>query len=740
MFYMDMLSKNSKEIVQKAASIAAVFGNTMTGTEHILLAIVSENSALSVILRKNGVDYSIVEKEIKNKNDKSINMSPDSCVFTADALQCMNVASAIAKSQKKIKIAPVHIFYAMVKDKSNPAYEIMQKTGANIYRIIIELTANLPDEAKYELCEMILDNETLFPNLFKYGKELTDLSFIDKKDPLIGRSNEIEYIIQILSRRTKNNPCLIGDAGVGKTAIVEGVAEMVVKGNVPECLKNKRIFSLDLTSLISGARYRGDFEQRIKNCIDEAKSDGNIILFIDELHNIVGTGSSEGSLDAANIMKPELARGEIQVIGATTFDEYSRTIEKDSALERRFQPVKVSEPSVEETIEILTGIRECYEEFHKTAVSSNIIRCAVNTSVRYISDRFLPDKAIDVLDEACALSKFKSKNSVDEDDVYSVISRKTGIPAGNIISDNYLRISGLEQNLNNTIIGQESAVKKVTEAVYRSIAGLRDIDRPAASFLFIGPEGVGKTGLAKSIAEFLFGTKESMIKLDMSEYMEKNSVSRLIGAPPGYVGYDDRNNNLCEKVRRSPYSLILFDRIEKAHSEVLNILLQVLDEGVLTDYSMRKVSFRNCIIIMTSNVGAEGILGKNALGFEVDSANNKDEHVISALKNHFTPGFINRINDIIIFRSLTQKSLIRISEAELEKFRLRAREIGVELTFSKSLVKAVASVKDTEKYGVESIRRRVRELIENDLAKKIINAELRKGDSVHIDYDGGYEK
>ena len=617
-------------------------------------------------------------------------------------------------------------------------------------------------EVQAELLEAIKPKLSQLPNLFRYGKNLTDISLIRKNDPLIGRKNEIERVLQVLSRRNKNNPCLIGEAGVGKTAIVEGVAELFVRNLVPDSLKNKFIFALDFTSLLSGAKYRGDFEERVKACLDEAVNAGNIILFIDEIHTIVGAGAAEGAIDAANIMKPQLARGELQIIGATTFEEYRKTIEKDTALERRFQPVSVVEPSIENCIEIINGLKNNYETFHNVEISQEIISLSVNMSVRYISERFLPDKAIDVLDEACACAKIRystgyteylnmstaknrlsgirklANNSIRprvlKEDIISVVSMKTGIPLDKISIRDVHELNFLKMKLSERVIGHEDAINKITNAICRSKSGLRDANRPIASFLFAGSTGVGKTELAKALADCMYNSGNNLIRIDMSEYMEKHSVSKLIGAPPGYAGYDEQPSNLCERVRRNPYSLLLFDEIEKADIEVLNVLLQILDDGILTDSTMKKASFRNCIIIMTSNIGADQLSRKSLVGFTENPDSANEDYVLSRLREHFTPEFINRIDELVVFRPLIHDDLVKISRIALENLRLRAKSLGIELSYSPRVIETIACAKETEKYGARPIKRRVTELVENELAGMIIRSEIKNGDAIRIEF------
>ncbi len=762
----EKFTKKSLKIIDSAIKAASEMGHTYIGSEHILYAIVSDGSTEAAqVLSDCGIEKERLYSEIIHLVGRGTPSALNQRYFTTAVKKILECSYEIALSDNKKQSAPEHILISIIRDSSCSACTLMKKISGNLTGICTSLNNLTTTEIQEELYESLKPKASHLPNLFKYGKNMTDIAMVRKNDPLIGRKKEVERVLQVLSRRNKNNPCLIGEAGVGKTAIVEGVAELFVRNLVPDSLKNKFIFSLDFTSLLSGAKYRGDFEERIKACMDEAVNAGNIILFIDELHTIVGAGAAEGAIDAANIMKPQLARGELQIIGATTFEEYSKTIEKDSALERRFQPVHVKEPSIEKCIEIVKGVKCNYEAFHGVSISDNIIMQSVKMSVRYITERFLPDKAIDVLDEACACAKIRNTSGyirkesefirmnkqnvnlnnigkylenneniiVTEDDIQNVISLKTGIPLSRITVEEADRLNHLEEKLSEKVVGHRSAVKKVTEAICRAKSGLRDISRPTASFLFAGPTGVGKTELAKSLAELMFGTPDSMIRVDMSEYMEKHSSAKFIGAPPGYAGYDEKGNTICEKVRRNPYSLILFDEIEKADKEVLNLMLQILDDGVLTDSSMRKVSFRNCIIIMTSNVGAEAIANRTSLGFGENSDKADEGRVISIVKTHFTPEFINRIDDIIVFRTLEKHDLIKISEKALENLRKRARVLGIELTYSSEVIEAIALAKETDKYGARPINRRVTELIENELAQMIINSSVSGGEQIRVE-------
>lgn len=761
----DRFNRKSVKIIEDAVRLASELGHTYIGSEHILLAIAWDGSSKAAdILIDNGAAYDDIRRAIIDLVGQGAPSILNQRYFTTASRKILETACSIALKDKKKQALPEHILAALMKESSCSASTIIRKIGGDQTGICQSLNMIDSPEVISELYESLKPKAAHLPNLFRYGRNITDMSVVKKNDPLIGRSREIGRVMQVLARRTKNNPCLIGEAGVGKTAIVEGVAELFVRNLVPDSLKNRFIFSLDLTALLSGAKYRGDFEERIKACIEEAVNAGNIILFIDEIHTIVGAGAAEGAIDAANIMKPRLARGELQVIGATTFDEYKKTIEKDSALERRFQPVQISEPDKENCIRIINGLKSNYENFHQVEISSEIAEMAVDLSIRYVTDRCLPDKAIDLLDEACACAKIRrdsgvvtkdsdfiqlkdkdirlntlgkvlcggGKPKVTEDDLISVINLRTGIPLNRISVEEEKQLSALEGRLSRRVVGHQYAVSKVTDAVCRAKSGLRDGRRPMASFMFAGPTGVGKTELARALAECLFGSESSLIRIDMSEYMEKHSVSKLIGAPPGYAGYEDNGGNLCERVRRNPYSLILFDEIEKADMEVLNILLQILDDGVLTDSSMRRVSFRSCIIIMTTNIGAGKQSGGSALGFTGDSARAADESVQRCVREHFTPEFINRIDEIIVFRPLSGSDIEEISRMALEDLRARAEGIGIELTYTPEVIQAVALTADTEKYGARPIKRRVTELIETKLAHLIVTSQISHGDEAEI--------
>lgn len=766
----DKFTKKAAEIIEGAVDTASEMGHTYVGSEHILLSITRDGTTCAAeILIESGVAYDDLRRAIVELVGLGTPSILNHRYFTTATKRILDNACAIASGDKKKQASTEHILAAIIKESSCSACTVIKKAGGSMTSICGGLEMMTSAEVRGELYEAIKPKISHLPNLFRYGRNLTDISLIKKNDPLIGRMKEVERVLQVLSRRNKNNPCLIGEAGVGKTAIVEGVAELFVRNLVPDQLKNKFIFSLDLTSLLSGAKYRGDFEERIKACIDEAINAGNIILFIDEIHTIVGAGAAEGAIDAANIMKPQLARGELQIIGATTVEEYSRTIEKDSALERRFQAIQVNEPDAESCTEMIRGLKKRYETYHGVEIPDEMISLAVNTAVRYVSDRYLPDKAIDVIDEACACAKIRHNSGVRTrdsqfvdlrgknfsmnrlgrivngsekavvcaDDIMSVVSMKTGIPVNKVSMEDAVRLTFLEKSLSERVVGHSSAVRKVTNAVCRAKSGLRESGRPSASFLFAGPSGVGKTELAKALAECLFGSENDLIRVDMSEYMEKHSVSKLIGAPPGYAGYDDKNSSLCEKVRRNPYSLILFDEIEKADAEVLNIMLQVLDYGMLTDSTMRKVSFRNCMIIMTSNVGAEEIAGRSSLGFGSSENDADDNRVLEAVKSYFTPEFTGRIDEIIVFRSLEKDDLMQISRKALDDLKCRAKALGIDVSYSEDVIEAIAAAKETDRYGARPIKRRVTDLIENELAKMIISSRLKSGETVKIEAADG---
>ncbi len=764
----EKFTRKAIQIIEGAIDHASELGHTYVGSEHILLSLIDDDgSEASKMLSEIGISYELAQNEIINMVGRGTPSILNQRFFTTATKHILETAYTAAVNTEAKKASPEHILAAIIKESSCSACTVLKRIDADIPYLCEKLKGITDEEMNIKLYESLKPKPSQYPNLFRFGKNITDIAVINQNDPLIGRKNEVERVLQILSRRNKNNPCLIGEAGVGKTAIVEGVAAMFIRNLVPDNLKNKFIFSLDLTSMLSGAKYRGDFEERVKSCIEEACEAKNIILFIDEIHSIVGAGAAEGAIDAANIMKPQLARGQLQLIGATTFDEYRKTIEKDAALERRFQPVKVTEPDSRSCIEIIKGLRKNYEAFHDIKINDDIIRLSVELSKRYIADRFLPDKAIDLLDEACALAKIKNscqkiKNdtdlidmdgiklsnlkkvikspinySVTEDDLNTVISLKTGIPTSKISSHESEKLSRMKNVLSKRIIGHERAVEKVINAIYRAKVGLRDTNRPITSLLFAGPTGVGKTELSKTIAECLFDSENNLIRVDMSEYMEKHSVSKLIGAPPGYAGYDNNDINLCEKVRRNPYSLILFDEIEKAEKEVLNILLQILDYGMLTDSLMRKINFRNCMIIMTSNIGAEEIIRKSSLGFSENSHEKLENKVLEAVKKYFSAEFLNRIDEVVVFEPFEKNDLMKLSRLTLEDLKKRTDSIGINIEFTDRVIESLAAVNGTYQYGARQIKRKSVEMFENKLANMIISSEITKGDSIKLDVENG---
>ncbi len=737
----DKFAKRSVKIIEGAVAIASQMGHTFVGSEHLLLSIAKEgNSAAADILIDNGLTYDDLQSAVVRMIGKGTPSTLSSRYFTASVKRILENAASGGTIPKRRQATPENILSAVINDTSCTARKLIVSAGGDIRGICESLDVNfrLDDDELYSSCA---PKRSQFPHLFRYGRHITDSNVQAKRDPLIGREAEVQQVLMTLSRRTKNNPCLIGEAGVGKTAIVDGLAGLFISGDVPEALRNKYIFALDLTALISGAKYRGDFEERLRGCIEEASSSGNIILFIDEIHTIVGAGAAEGAIDAANIMKPQLARGELQVIGATTFDEYRKTIEKDKALERRFQPVTVNEPSVGECVEMIKGIRTAYEKYHNVIISDEAAEFSVRTSARFINDRFLPDKAIDTLDEACAAAAIRNRENcrkyeISCSDIAHVISLKTGIPESSITAFSDCRAAGIEKLLTQRITGHRDIIRKVAEAVYRSDSGLKDSRRPAASFLFAGPTGVGKTELAKALAEAAFGSSGSFIRIDMSEFMEKSSITKLIGAPPGYAGYSEGRSNLCEQVRRHPYSLVLFDEIEKADTEVLNLLLQILDEGVITDSEMHKISFRSCFIIMTSNIGADLVTGNSSMGFG-SSAETVNERVTERIRQYFSPEFINRIDEIAVFGKLNSCDLLGVTRNLLSDLKRRSENIGINVEYSEKTVEVFSRTKDTDRYGARPIRRRITDMIENKLAQMIVNREVTKGDSVRVDTSNG---
>ncbi|MGN0654585.1 MAG: ATP-dependent Clp protease ATP-binding subunit [Oscillospiraceae bacterium] len=753
MYRYDDFTRLANISLKKAFDIAGDFGHTYIGSEHILLGISSEGTA-KVILRSAG----LTEEKIKDKIEELVGrglktkLSPDCLTPTSGRI--LDEAVNIAEETGARLAGTEHILMAILKEKGSSAYGIIKDLGGGIPKMYSDCAdAFAADDSSSRTAIKL-------PNLCKFGKDMNVLAAKNRCDPVFARDKEIERVMQILSRRTKNNPCLVGEAGVGKTAIAEGIARLLARNNVPDILKGKHLFSLDIPSMVAGAKYRGDFEERIKSCIEEVASSENVILFIDEIHTIVGAGAAEGAIDAANILKPRLARGDIQIIGATTAEEYRRYIEKDAALERRFQPVEIEEPSEENAVRILKGVRECYEKHHKVNISDEAVTAAVSLSKRYINDRFLPDKAIDLIDEACSRKKLKSGSgffvkaadefdilkeaaernrnctksdeTVGEDDIAEIVAMKTGIPVSRLTEGETKRLFSLEENIRKRIIGQNNAVTAVCNAIRRSRTGLKDEKKPIGTFLFCGPTGVGKTELCKALAEALFNDENNVIHIDMTEFSESFSSSRLIGSPPGYVGFEN-GGQLTEKVRRKPYSVVLFDEIEKAHPDIFNLMLRILDEGVIEDSHGRKADFKNCVIIMTSNIGGDIVTGNKKIGFE-NYDNEREKAVLCEVRKRFSPEFVNRIDKIVVFDSLSEIELKKIASKLLGELSERAHKIGISLLFDDLAVSALCSSDETKKYGARALKREVAEKAENLISEKLINGEIKSGDEILLTF------
>ncbi len=786
-------TQSANNALNYSIEAAENMGHTYIGSEHILLGLLSDSRMVSAsVLGSKKVTLKKAEEQIKSVVGMGLptNLTPDD--ITPRCRKIIENALALGRNAPLGESGTQQLLTSLLREQQCAGCKILSSLGVGPYDINIETlnSSGMPDTKNGKSTEV---KKTV---LSKYGRDLTELAEKGDIDPVIGRSKEIKRVIEILCRRTKNNPCLLGEPGVGKTAVAEGLALEIAKGNVPELLKNKRIVSVDLTCMVAGTKYRGDFEERIKNIIDEVCKDGNVILFIDELHNIVGAGSAEGAVDAANILKPSLARGEIQVVGATTFDEYRKYIEKDAALERRFQTVSVDEPDRENTILMLQGLKEKYEKHHGVRINESAITSAVDLSIRYITDRFLPDKAIDLIDEASSRVKLKSftlpeslrrlenqlreisadkhkaiekqnfeeaaslrdrektttsllrietqkwrdrANSeikiVSEEQIADVVSAWTGVPVSQLTQEESCKLLYLEELLHKRIVGQGEAVNAVSKAVRRGRSAFKNPKRPIGSFLFLGPTGVGKTELTKALAECLFGSEQQIIRIDMSEYMEKHSVSRLVGSPPGYVGFDE-GGQLTEKVRRNPYSIILFDEIEKADSDVFNILLQIMEDGVLTDSNGRKADFKNSVVIMTSNIGAELISNnKNAMGFAGESGSAKRNERIKQLVNEeikkvFKPEFINRIDEVIIFEPLNENEIKEIARRMLEEIKDRSKNAGIEITFEESVIDEISRKGFDPVYGARPLRRAVTSLVEDALAEKYLTGDIKDKTSV----------
>lgn len=795
MFKFTGFTEKANKSLNAAVKAAEDLGHTYIGSEHILLGLLSDTSTVAgAVLAAHNITYADIEEELKRSIGVGVptELQPDD--FTPRSKNILETSVAFARQMGQQLVGTEHVLLAIAREGSCSATLLLSRAGVSMQDIVNDVSKALMGgtvNAGTDNKDGGKENESM---LSQFGRDLTKLAKDGKIDPVIGRQKEIERVIQILSRRTKNNPCLIGEPGVGKTAIAEGLALKIVSGEVPELLKDKKIYSLDLTGMVAGTKYRGDFEERIKKVIDEVKNAKDVILFIDEVHTLIGAGSAEGAADAANILKPSLARGELQIIGATTIEEYRKHIEKDAALERRFQPVMVDEPSQEEAIEILKGIKDKYEAHHKVKITDEAIESAVKLSTRYIGDRYLPDKAIDLIDEAASRVRLRSytapsdlkeledkKKSVEAEklsavnaqeferaaalrdeerkldkeikdkkenwhdmagkshdevtpaDIADIVSSWTGVPVTQLSTEESDRLLHMEDELHRRIVGQDEAVEAVSRAIRRGRVGLKDPKKPIGSFIFLGPTGVGKTELCKALAAAMFGDENAMIRLDMSEYMEKHTVSRLIGSPPGYVGYDE-GGQLTEKVRRKPYSVVLFDEIEKAHPDVFNMLLQILDDGVLTDGQGRRVDFKNCIIIMTSNVGAKLISQKQkAFGFAAGAKeleqNEKEikDAVMGELRNTFRPEFLNRVDDIIVFQRLTKENIKEIASRLLAVLQKRVENMGIEVTFSDEAVSKIADAGFDDVYGARPLKRAIQSRIEDALSEEMLKGNVKKG-------------
>ncbi len=803
MYKFSGFTEKANEALNAAMLSAEDLGHAYVGSEHLLLGLLSADGVASSVLSSKGITKQKVEEIIRMSIGVGSPTSLTPSDFTPRSKHIVEYSASLASALGQSLVGTEHILLAIVKENEGLAVSIMAEMGVPSGEIASEINKAFDSSDRDKGKKNDVKSKSNVPTLEKFGRNLTELAEQNKIDPVIGRQKEIERVVQILSRRTKNNPCLIGEPGVGKTAIAEGLALKIAKGEVPELLKGKKLYTLDLTGMVAGTKYRGDFEERIKTAMDEVTKAGDVILFIDEIHTLIGAGSAEGAVDAANILKPSLARGELQLIGATTIDEYRKHIEKDAALERRFQSVMVGEPSEEEAIEILKGLKDKYESHHKIRITEEAIVEAVKLSSRYIGDRFLPDKAIDLVDEAASKVRLRAyttpddlkdieekikeikgekENAVANQDferaaalrdeekklvsgleekkeewrksisdfssevtpaeIAQIVADWTGIPVTQLTEEESERLLRMEDVLHERIVGQDEAVKAVSKAIRRGRAGLKDPKRPTGSFIFLGPTGVGKTELCKTLAESMFGSENAIIRFDMSEYMEKHTVSRLVGSPPGYVGYDE-GGQLTEAIRRKPYSVVLFDEIEKAHPDVFNILLQILEDGILTDSQGRKVDFKNSVIIMTSNVGAKQITDKkSSFGFSAESQETLSHEkikdaVMGELKQCFKPEFLNRIDDIIVFRQLTQTDIEEIAKRMLSSLRKRVEKLDIGIEFSDEAISKIADAGFDPVYGARPLRRAIQSKIEDTLSELLLDGSVQKGKTYICDVNEG---
>ncbi|MCT4566518.1 MAG: ATP-dependent Clp protease ATP-binding subunit [Maledivibacter sp.] len=800
----DKFTERAQRAIGLAQEEAKRLKHNYIGTEHILLGLLSEGGGVAA---KALTNLGIQIDKLRQNIEAMVGVGKEESELQGITPRTKRVFELSFEEARKLGhnyVGTEHLLLALIREGEGVAAKAILSMGVDINKVYLEVLKLLGNNVESESPKMgkVKGNvKTKTPTLDKYGRDLTIMAAEDKLDPVIGREKEIDRVVQVLSRRTKNNPCLIGEPGVGKTAVAEGLAQKIIEGNIPEILKNKRVVTLALASMLAGAKYRGEFEQRLTTVMDELREAGDVILFIDEMHTIIGAGGAEGAIDASNILKPVLARGEIQAIGATTLDEYKKHIEKDSALERRFQPIMIEEPSIQDTIKILKGLRDKYEAHHRVKITDEALKAAAELSHRYIADRFLPDKAVDLIDEAASkvrlqnatqpenlksledkLEKIKkekeeavsnqnfekaaqlrdeeknilqelndkkdnwktsiNKNSeVGEEEIAGVVSVWTGIPVNKLAQEESERLLNMENILHKRVIGQEEAVESISRAIRRARVGLKDPNKPIGSFIFLGPTGVGKTELTKALAETMFGDEDAMIRIDMSEYMEKHSVAKLVGSPPGYVGYDE-GGQLTEKIRRKPYSVILFDEIEKAHPDVFNILLQMLDDGRLTDAKGRMVDFKNTVIVMTSNVGASRIKKQKTLGFSgIDEDTKKNEYekmkenIISELRRQFRPEFLNRIDDTIVFHQLQREHIKEIVDLMVKELTNRLIDLNITIEITETAKDYLADKGYDIEYGARPLKRVITKMIEDKLSEEILMGKISKQDDIIVDVE-----